>query len=106
MCPSPYILQYYVGFDIHTITMLDKLFSEGSFGGSIDHLAHHQATFPISSNRFGFLSMVWIVTPAFLGCWALITFPLVIHFQQDDHLILLDVVAHVETDISLFQMAP
>jgi hypothetical protein len=86
--------------------MLNKLFGEGSFGGSINHLACHQATFPISSNKFGLLSMVWIVTPTFLGCWALFILPLVIHFQQDDHLILLDVVAHVEIDISLFQMAP
>ncbi len=27
------------------------------------------------------------------------------HFEQDDHTILLDVMAHVETNISLFQTA-
>jgi hypothetical protein len=38
--PSPDILQYYVEFNIHTMATLEKLFSEGSFGGSIIHLAH------------------------------------------------------------------
>jgi hypothetical protein len=47
--------------------------------------------------------MVQITTLAFLGCWALIALALIIHFQQDDHLILLDaVVAHVETNTSPF----
>jgi hypothetical protein len=55
--------------------MLDKLFGEGSFGGSIDHLARHQAILPIFLNKFGLLSMVWTITPT------LITLPLVIHFQ-------------------------
>jgi hypothetical protein len=36
--------------------------------------------------------MVQIVALAFLGCWALIAPALVIHFQQDDHPILLDVI--------------
>jgi hypothetical protein len=75
ICPSPNILQYDVEFDICTIAMLDKLFGEGSFGGSIDHLARHQAILPIFLNKFGLLSMVWTITPT------LITLPLVIHFQ-------------------------
>ncbi len=42
---------------------------------------------------------------AFLGCWALIALTLVFHFQQDDHLTLFYVVAHVKTDIYPFQVA-
>jgi hypothetical protein len=35
------ILQQYAEFDTCTITTLEKLFGVGSFGGFIDHLAHH-----------------------------------------------------------------
>jgi hypothetical protein len=49
--------------------------------------------------------MVWIVALAFLGCWAFIIHALVTHFQQHEHCILLDVVAHVETNIFPFQLA-
>ncbi len=39
------------------------------------------------------------------GVWALIIPALVIYFEQNDHLILLDEVTHVETNIFSFQMA-
>jgi hypothetical protein len=42
---------------------------------------------------------------AFLGCWALIVPTLISYFQQDDHLIFLDVVARVEIDTYPFQVA-
>ncbi len=43
--------------------------------------------------------MVQYVALAFLGCWVFIVLALVFHFQQDDHLILLDEVAHVKIGI-------
>jgi hypothetical protein len=46
--------------------------------------------------------VVQTIAHAFLGCWVLIIPALVICFQQDDHHICLDVVAHVEIDISPF----
>jgi hypothetical protein len=52
--------------------------------------------------RFDLLFVVQIIALAFLGCWALITPALVICFQQDDHHILLDAMAHVEIGISPF----
>jgi hypothetical protein len=73
MLPFPGILQRYVKFDTHNITTLEKLLGGGSFGGFISHLACHQATFLTSLGGFGLLSIVWIATPIFLGCWALIT---------------------------------
>jgi hypothetical protein len=42
---------------------LEELLGAKSFGGSIGHLVHHQATLPISLGEFGFFSMVWIVAP-------------------------------------------
>jgi hypothetical protein len=81
---------------------LEKLLGGGSFGGFISHLACHQATFFTSLGGFGFLSIVQIATPIFLRCWALITLAFVTRFQQDDHPILLDVVAHVEIGIFPF----
>jgi len=56
---------------------LEKLLVEGSFGGSIGHLVHHQASFPTSLGKFSLLFVVWIATPMFLGCWALIS-PIVV----------------------------
>jgi hypothetical protein len=41
---------------------------------------------------------------AFLRCWTLINPTLVSCFQQDDHFILLDAVAHVEIDTYSFQV--
>jgi hypothetical protein len=58
MFPSLSILQHYVEFDTRTIATLKKLFSVGSFGGSISHLNHHQATFLASLGGFGLPSMV------------------------------------------------
>jgi hypothetical protein len=48
--------------------MLEKLFGARFFGGSIGHLAHHQAIFPISSWGFGLPFVVQIVAFTFLGC--------------------------------------
>jgi hypothetical protein len=55
MFPSLGILKHYAKFDTHTIVTLKKIFNTKSFGGSISHLAHHQAILPISSNKFGSL---------------------------------------------------
>jgi hypothetical protein len=49
--------------------------------------------------------VVQIVALAFLGCWALIIHTFVIHFQQHEYSILLDVAAHVEIDTFPFQLA-
>ncbi len=48
--------------------------------------------------------MVQLVTPAFLGCWALMIPTLIFPFQEEDHPILLDVVAHVEIGIYPLQV--
>jgi hypothetical protein len=85
--------------------MWEKLFGVRSFGGSINHLAHCQAILLASLNGFDLASMVQIVAPTILGCCALIVLAFVIHFRQDDYCIILEVVAQVETNISLFQMA-
>jgi hypothetical protein len=52
----------------------------GSFDAMMGHLAHHQVILPISSKGFGLPSMVQLVVPIFLGCWAMIIFALLIHF--------------------------
>jgi hypothetical protein len=80
MFPSPCVLQHYVEFDIYTITMLEKLFGAGAYGGSIGHLAHHQATFPVSLGGLDLLSVVQIASFMFVGCWAFIAPTLVIRF--------------------------
>ncbi len=49
--------------------------------------------------------MVQIDAPTFLGCWALISLTFVTCFHKDDHFILLYAITHVETIISLFQVA-
>jgi hypothetical protein len=49
--------------------------------------------------------MVRYATPTFLEYWALINPTLMSCFQQDDHLILLDAMAHVKTDTYPFQIA-
>jgi len=59
---------------------LEKLLRAGSFGGSIGHLAHRQATLLGSLGGLGFPFVVRIVAFAFLGCWALIALALVIRF--------------------------
>ncbi len=62
-----------------------------------------------SRNFFYFFERVqplfWTTIPTFLGCWALIAPAFFTCFQQDDRVILLNVVTHVEIDISPFQMA-
>ncbi len=52
------ILQHYIEFDIHTRAMLEKLLGVGSFGDSIGHLIHCQATLLASSNGFSLASTV------------------------------------------------
>jgi hypothetical protein len=84
---------------------LKKLFGVKLFGDSISLLTHHEAILLAFLSEFNLPFVVRIITFAFLGCWALIVFALVIHFQQDDHHILLDVIAHVETCILSLQMA-
>jgi hypothetical protein len=79
--PSLGILQHYVEFNIHTIVMLQKLFGARSFGGFINHPAHRQAILPPSLGKLNLLFVVWIVTPTFLECWALITPAFVTRFQ-------------------------
>jgi hypothetical protein len=54
---------------------------------------------------FGLPFVVQIIALTLLGCWALIIPTFVIHFQQDDHPILLDATTHVEIGSSPFQMA-
>jgi hypothetical protein len=102
MFPPLNILQHYIEFDTRTIVTLEKLLGVRSFGGSIGHLAHCQAIFLTSLGMIGLRSVIQTIAPTFLGCWALIAFALVICFQQDDYLVLLDIVTHVEIDISLF----
>jgi hypothetical protein len=72
MFPSLGILQHYARFESHTIVMLEKLFGARSFGGFINHRAHHHAIFIASLGGLGLPPVVQIVAPAFLGCWALI----------------------------------
>jgi len=102
MFPSPSILQHYVEFDTRTIATLEKLLNVGSFGGSINHLAHCHATLLTSLGGFNLPSIVWTVTLALLPCWELIVLALVIHSQQDDHPIFLDVIAHAKIGTSPF----
>jgi len=79
--------------------MLDKLFGVGSFGGFIWHPTHCWAAFPTFSNELGLPFVIWISALAFLGCRALIVSTFITCFKQDDHLIILDVITHVETKL-------
>jgi hypothetical protein len=72
--------------------MSDKLLGVGSFGVSINHLVL------ASSSRFNLPFVVWTIALVFLRCWAFIILAFVIRLQQDDHIILLDAIAHVETN--------
>ncbi len=47
MFPSLGILKHYAKSDTNTIVTLKNLFNAGFFGGSIGHLARHQAIFLI-----------------------------------------------------------
>jgi len=84
--------------------MLEKLLRSGSFGTTLGNLAHHQITLFVSSGGLNLPLVVQCVGPTSLRCWTLIVPTLVSHFQQDDHLILLDGVAHVKTDSYPFQI--
>jgi hypothetical protein len=81
---------------------LEKLLGARSFNGFINHISYRQAILLTSLSGFGLHFIVQIVALAFFECWALIVLALIICFQQDDHPILLDVVTHVEIDISSF----
>jgi len=85
--------------------MLEKLLGLRSFGTIVDHLVHHQVTFPTSLGGLGLPLMVQHVAPIFLRCWVLIAPTLVSCFQQDDHFTFFDVVAHVKTSTYPFQVA-
>jgi hypothetical protein len=45
--------------------MLENLLGARSFGGSIGHLVHHQATFLASLGGFGLPFVVWTIALAF-----------------------------------------
>jgi hypothetical protein len=81
------------------MAMLEKLLGTRYFNTTMGHLACHQVILLVFSNGIGLLLMVELVAFAFLGCWVLLTPTLVVHFQQDDHLIVFDVVAHVKIGI-------
>jgi len=102
MFPSLGILHHYVEFNTCTITTLEKLLGVGSFDGFISHLVCGQATSFIFSGEFNLPFVVWTLTFTFLGCWALIALALVFHFQLNNHLIILNAIAHVETNTSPF----
>jgi hypothetical protein len=70
----------------------------------VGHLARCQVTLLASSRGLGLSSVVRHATPTFLECWALIVLALISHFQQDDHLILLDAMAHVKINTYPFQV--
>jgi len=84
--------------------MLEKLLGSGSFGTTLGDLAYHQVSLFVSLGGLSLPLVVQHVGPASLRCWTLIVPTLVSHFQQDDHLILLDGVAHVKTDSYPFQV--
>jgi hypothetical protein len=63
----------------------------------VGHFVRHQTTIPTSSGVLGLPLMVQHATPVSLGCWVLIILALFFCFQHDDHLTLLDAVAHVKT---------
>ncbi len=75
-----------------------------SFGTIMGHLVHYQITLHVSLGGLDLPSMVQHVAIAFLECCALIALTLIFHFQQD-HLTLLDIMAHVKIGIYPFQVA-
>jgi len=81
-----------------TITTLENLLGVKSFDNTMGHLAHCQVILHAFSRGLGLPLVLQLTTFAFLGCWVLIIPTLVICFQQDDHLIILDVMTHVEID--------
>jgi hypothetical protein len=60
---------------------LEKLFGARSFGDFIGHSTDRQTILLAFLGGLGFASIVWNVSLAFLGCWALINLALVICFQ-------------------------
>jgi len=84
--------------------MLEKLLGLRSFSTTLGHLACRQVTLLASSRGLSLPLVARHVAPTSLRCWTLIIPALVSHSQQDDHLNLLDVVAHVKTDSYPFQV--
>jgi hypothetical protein len=73
---------------------------------------HYNASFNSSLNHFTYFFkgfslplVIQLVTPTFLGCWALIIPTIVVCFQRNDRPILFNVMAHVKTTIFPFQVA-
>jgi hypothetical protein len=94
-----HILQHNGKFDSHTMAMLEKLLGTRYFNTTTGHLACHQIILVVFTRGIGLPLMVELVALAFLGCWVMFTPTLIIHFQQDDRLIVFDAVAHFEIDI-------
>jgi hypothetical protein len=69
------------------------------------HLAHCQIIFPIFSRGLDLPSTIWRAALTLLGCWVIIILALISRFQQNDHPIILDVVAHVKISVYPFQVA-
>jgi hypothetical protein len=73
---------------------------------------HYDVSFSSSLNHFtyffkglGLPLVIQLVTLTFLGCWVLIILTIVICFQQNDHSILLNEMAHIKTATFPFQVA-
>jgi hypothetical protein len=72
---------------------------------------HYNPSFNSSLNHFTYFKglglplAIQLVTLTFLGCWALIIPIVVIWFQQNDHPILFNAMAHVKTTTFPFQVA-
>jgi uncharacterized membrane protein len=96
------ILQHYIKFDSRTMAIMEKLLGMGSFGITMGHLACRYVILPTSLRGLGLPLMVRLVVPTILGCWTLIAFTRVTCCQRNDHHILFNLVAHVETNIFPF----
>jgi len=59
---------------------LEKLLGMGSFSITVGHLAYHRVTLPTFSRGFGLPLVVRFIAFAFLGCWVLVVFALIICF--------------------------
>jgi hypothetical protein len=71
----------------------------------VGHLVHHKIILPISLRGFGLSSMVRLVALIFLGCWAIIIFAFLTHFQLDDHILFFHVMTHVKSGTFPFKLA-
>ncbi len=101
MFPSPGFLSHYVEFNTHTLELgwRSYLVRDLLVVLSVPQLIIRPLFLFLQAGLASFLQLGLL--PPHLGCWVLITLAFVIRFQQDDHPILLDVVTHFETSISL-----